>query len=594
MGMIGKLSPFRHIAVVGAVGLTTLLTATGVIGGGSHPERYDQWQTVVEPAGDNGVRLTHVFDQDFGTNDRRGHETYIPNDFGVPTDVTADSPNAPDTVTVDNFGNETRIRIGDVDTYVTGQHRYTLAYTLPDARLDSGILSLDVLAPDEPEIDQFELVVTGWELGDPLCFVGALDSPDQCELVDSTAGEYRWLVEPIESGEGVTVEGDILGAAEVVAVEPPPLPDRRSSNQGILTIAVAVFGILGAGGVFAWARRKGRNEVFAGGAADAAYGTLPPPGSTAAETAATQLVHDEDMSDLATIEFVPPKGLAPWQGRVLLDEHTDSATVEAWLSGLAGDEYIEITETGKNMTIASGPRIDELPADERRLIDMILTIDDPYTTGKYDSKFSAAWSAIAKWQKDQLASSGWWKHLAPGSGIGTGRSGSPFGLIMVFVFVIVWSGSIFTAFIGLFQNPFMALLVGLAFPAIVAFFVYRALLPARSAIGSALALRTESFRRFLHDSESHHVEWAWEHGVLREYSGWAVALDEADAWSNALARANVPPPARLAAAPIIVHHRAPSMQSSYTKPSSSGSGGSGGFRGGSVGGGGGGGSRGSW
>ncbi|MCB0969548.1 MAG: hypothetical protein KDB37_22140, partial [Ilumatobacter sp.] len=115
----------------------------------------------------------------------------------------------------------------------------------------------------------------------------------------------------------------------------------------------------------------------------------------------------------------------------------------------------------------------------------------------------------------------------------------------------------------------------------------------RTAVGSALALRTESFRRFLHESESRHVEWAWEHGVLREYSGWAVALGEADAWSNALARANVPPPARLAAAPIIVHHRATSMHSSHTKPSSSG-GSSGGFSGGSVGGGGGGGSRGSW
>jgi len=120
------------------------------------------------------------------------------------------------------------------------------------------------------------------------------------------------------------------------------------------------------------------------------------------------------------------------------------------------------------------------------------------------------------------------------------------------------------------------------------------LLPARSAQGSALALRAESFRRFLDASEGSHVEWAWSQGLLREYSAWAVALGEADAWSRALDRANVPEPARLAAAPILIAHMGPSVRSSRTAPSSSGSGGGGGFSGGSVGGGGGGGSSGSW
>ena len=598
MGMIGKISPFRHVAVGIAVAGTTILTATGVIGGGSHPERYDQWQSVVEPAGTDGVRLTHVIDQDFGTNDRRGHETYIPDDFGVPTDVTAESPDAPDQVTVDDVGNETRIRIGEVDTFISGQHRYTLAYTLPEAKLDSGVLSLDVLGSEGAEIDTFELVVTGWVLGDPVCFVGAFGSSDECELVESEDGYYRWIVEPVEENAGVTVEGDILGSADVAAVEPPPLPERRTSNQTLLTIAVLVLGLVGGAGTYVWARRKGRNEVFAGGAAEAAFGAMPPPGSAAATTPATTsttLVADDDMADLATIEFVPPKGLAPWQGRVLLDEHADAGTIEAWLSGLAGMEAIEIAEDGENMVIRSGPKRDRLSPDDERLLAGILQGGEQYTTGKYNATFATAWSAIGRWQKEQLAQSGWWKHLPPGSGLGTGGAGgSPFGLIMVFVFIMIWSGSIFTAVIGWFQSPVMALLVGLLFPAIIAYFMYRALLPARSAVGSALALRTESFRRFLHESESHHVEWAWEHGVLREYSGWAVALGEADAWSAALERANVPAPARMSAAPIIIASRASSVRSSYTKPSSSGSGGSGGFRGGSVGGGGGGGSRGSW
>lgn len=600
-GMLGKFSAARHAFVIAAIGGTTLLAATGVIGGGDHPERFDQWQSVVQPAGGDGVRITDTFDQDFGSNDRRGHETYIAHDAGAPIDITASSPDAPDELGVVAVGTETRVRIGDPDVTITGQHRYTLAYTLPQARTSGGVLSLDVLDPDELEIGRFELVVTGWVLDDPVCFVGGFGSSEQCELVDSTDGTYRWVVEPVASGEGITVEGDIVGVVEPESIAAPPLPDRRSSNQGLVALAVAGLGAVGAGGVFAWARRRGRNEVFAGGAVDAAYGTLPPPGSTPTGEGGppVELVADDRMGDLATIEFVPPKGIEPWEARVLMTEQVDDEAVEAWLSGLAGAGAIEIAEAGENMTIGSGPERGSLDEDDARLLRGFLAVGDPLTTGKFDPRFAKAWAAVRQWQQKEIAGSGWWKHHPPGGGLRPKSSGSPFGLIMIFVFFFIWTGSIFTAFLGLFRTVPMALLVGLVFPALIAYFMYRALLPARSAAGSALALRTESFRRFLHDSEGHHVEWAWEHGLLREYSGWAVALGEAEAWSSALERANLPAPARGTAGPIIIlARRGSSIRSARTAPSSSGSGGGGrsggGFRGGSVGGGGGGRSRGSW
>src|SRR5690606_19953131 len=107
----------------------------------------------------------------------------------------------------------------------------------------------------------------------------------------------------------------------------------------------------------------------------------------------------------------------------------------------------------------------------------------------------------------------------------------------------------------------------------------------------ALALRTESFRRFLDASEGQHVEWAWQHGLLREYSAWAVALGEADAWDRALQRANIPhEQVATYTAPLLVHSMASSISSARVGPSSSSSGGGGG----GVGGGGGGGSSGSW
>lgn len=110
----------------------------------------------------------------------------------------------------------------------------------------------------------------------------------------------------------------------------------------------------------------------------------------------------------------------------------------------------------------------------------------------------------------------------------------------------------------------------------------------RTAAGSALWLRIESFRRFLAGSEAYHAEEAAKRGVLREYTAWAVAVGEIDRWKRAVAAASIAPEV----AGVHYAYMAPMLMASTataaTAPSSSG----GGF--GSVGGGAGGGGGGSW
>ncbi len=601
--MIGGVSKVRHAMVGAAIGGTTLLAGTGVIGGGSYPERFDAKTVVVAPVGD-GLRITEYVDIDFGTADRHGYERVIPNDFGVPTDVEATSPDADAGIGLTDLVGSTRIRLGDPDTTFSGQHRYELSYTLPDAHFDSVGFDLDVVAakggafPGDNETERFEVVVTGFVLDDTFCDIGGVGATGGCELVPTDdTGTYRAVIEPLEENVGLSIGGAIVEFTDPVDVDTPPIPERREDpNRAPLALGVAALGAAGAVPVYLRARRRGRNEVFAGGAADAAYGDLPAPrlDGSVAPAPPVRLVTDDDMSDLATIEFVPPKGIDPWEAAVLLTEKVDNDSVEAWISGLVAKKAINIEEKGDELSISSGGTRKDLDEFDAKLLDRILDIDDPYTTGTYDPKFASAWKAIRTAQEERIASSGWWKHLPPGAGFRPKGSGSPFGLIMIGVFVLIWSGSAASAFFGAFRSLFPALALGLLLPAVVAYFVYRALLPARSAQGSALALRAESFRRFLHASEGKHVEWAWTHRVLREYSAWAVALGEADAWSKALEKANVPERARSVAGPvIIVHSRGSSMRDTRTAPSSSGGGG--GFSGGGgVGGGGGGGSSGSW
>ncbi len=111
----------------------------------------------------------------------------------------------------------------------------------------------------------------------------------------------------------------------------------------------------------------------------------------------------------------------------------------------------------------------------------------------------------------------------------------------------------------------------------------------RTPQGSALWLRVESFRRFLHESEAFHAEEAAKRGVLREYTAWAMALGEIDRWKRAVEGSTVIPDTAglhyLAMAPLL----SSSTSSASTAPSSSGGGGGGG-----VGGGGGGGGGGNW
>jgi len=171
-------------------------------------------------------------------------------------------------------------------------------------------------------------------------------------------------------------------------------------------------------------------------------------------------------------------------------------------------------------------------------------------------------------------------------------------LVAIVALVVFGAGSFITALLGLFDNTALAVAFGAVVPAIFAYFLYRQLLRVRSATGSALALRSESFRRFLEASEGQHVDWAWKQGLLREYSAWAVALGAAGAWSKALNRSHVPPAeAASLSHPMLIYSMGSSISSSHTAPSSSGSGSGssgGSFSGGSVGGGGGGGSSGSW
>jgi uncharacterized membrane protein YgcG len=573
--------------------VVALLALTGVIGRGNHPERFEAKLVTVRPEGADGVRIREVVDHDFGTHRRHGYERNVPVDFGEPTDIEATSPDANADVDVTPFGDYDRIRLGDPDKTYTGQHRYTLEYTLPEAHLSSGVLNLDIIGdpdkPEELETGRFEVVVTGLVLADATCDAGAAGVHGGCTL-NADGDVYRAVIEPLRPGEGITIGGTIVGTAPAADIADPSLPARRPDRRALMALISLLLGAAAVVIVYLVTRREGRNEVFAGGAADAAYGSLPSP-TTGNGERPVRLIADTDMDELATIEFVPPKGIEPWQGAVLLKERIDRDTVAAWISGLTAHDAISLEKDDATLTLRRGEKYATVDASTQQLIDGLLDHDDEITLGKYNPSFKKAWNDVQSMEKEVIANSGWWKRFSPGGG------GAAAAIVVLLVVMFAFGfGSIIGALFGLFRSPIPSLLFAFLVPALIAHSLYGVMRSVRSATGSALALRTESFRRFLAASEGRHVEWAWKQGLLREYSAWAVALGAADAWSKALAAANVPEPTANLSTPLLVYTMGSSFNSTFTAPSSSGGGGSfgGGFSGGGVGGGGGGGSSGSW
>lgn len=627
MAALGGLAPWRHLVVGGAVGAVSLASLVGVVGE-DHNEIFDAKQIVVTPSGDDGLRIREVVDIDFGDQQRHGYERIIPNDFGVPAEVTAQSDDAPDDVSVQADGVETVIRVGDPDITVTGPNRYVLEYTYPATTLDTGVLDLDIIGIEETLATvRFEVVVAGFELADIQCNVGeSLEVRGGCELV-ADGDVYRAVIEPLEPGQGLSIEARVTGRRDIAEVAPPARPEPNVNRRVPLAAGTAVIGLASAGGLYALLRRRGRNEVFSGGAADAAFGVtaftpttssampppspprdpappggpapLGPPDASPAVTPdarnrpGTHLVADSQMDELATIEFVPPKGIEPWLGNVLLGEAVTNDSVAAWISSAAAKDYLTISKDDDDVVVAPGPELDQAPPDQRAIIDTMFDggNKESITLGKYAKSFAKAWAAIRNQERQLVDNSGLWKRRLTNQYALMAVVGIGAILVMVVLGIVAWRGPARAA--GVLDPIVLALALAVVVPATVAYLLYASLLPARSAEGSALALRTESFRRFLQASEGQHVEWAWKHGLLREYSAWAVALGAASAWENAMKHASVPP-TELTSGPMIVYLGANSFNQTHTAPSSSGGGGGGGFSGGGVGGGGGGGSSGSW
>ncbi len=524
--MLRTVSRWRHVPVALAILVMAFLAGVSLIGAGDdsafRPERFDAKQVTVWPEGTNGVRVREVVDVDFGINERRGYQRIIPNDFGVPIDVTARSPDANDELAVVLVGDETRIRVGNPEVTFTGRHRYILEYTLADPRVATGRLDLDIIGTEDTfETRRFEVVLTGFRFDALDCLTGNGTTLGDCEFSTGAGDNQVAVIEPLAAGNGITVSAEVASLSTPTLPDLPDAPGPAADGLSPMGLLMIPLGLFSAGSVFLLGRRAGSNSVVAGGATDAAFGSLRPPGATMSRgDVATYRVPDSRLAELATIEFVPPRGLAPWQGAVVLREVVDDETVSAWFSEMIANGAMVATQVDNEVSLARGADTSQLSAVDQGHLHRLFAGGEVIQLGTYDPEFTITWKAIEAEQVAFVGAAGWWSRGGPGGRATTPAKwitaavGALVGLATLSVLVALAATQPFWAVLA---SPWLAVIGGLLVPLIAAAVAYRPMFASRTATGSALALRTESFRRFLAASEAKHVDWAWEHGLVREY-----------------------------------------------------------------------------
>ncbi|HAB57465.1 MAG TPA: hypothetical protein DCE75_05370, partial [Acidimicrobiaceae bacterium] len=347
-------------------------------------------------------------------------------------------------------------------------------------------------------------------------------------------------------------------------------------------LIAALAALVGAAVGTVLVRRAGRERVWTGGAADAAFGESE-------DGLDSRLMDEVELAELATIEFEPPRDMSAVEGALLLREQVLDEHLSAWLLEAAIRGEIDITDDDDPViTHGTAPPHPTV----HQILDRMFDGRSSITLGSYDADFTKGWGQLKGELDDWLHGSAHWDTAGRQRRTVVRIAGA---IALVIGLVIGGFAVAAGARSGLGPAPLIAAGAAIAGAALGAIISSYELL-VRTETGSALWLRVESFRRFLENSEARHVEEAAEKGVLRHYTAWAVALGETRAWTRAVeAAADGDPQVRSTIGRDLAFlHVGSSItsaaKSASTAPSSSDGGG---FSGGSGGGGGGGGG-GSW
>ena len=598
--------------IVGVVALSTpAAPETSAQFGPEQIRNYDV-DVTIEPTG--VVRVHETIDYDFGVVPKHGifrdvpvrfdyepkanHDRVYPLEVesvraseGTPAQYTLESGD------IDGIGLK-RIKIGDPDRTISGEHTYDITYTLRgvlNGFEDHDELNLNAIGPGwTVPIERATARVTApADITRIACFSGPLMSTLPCAGATSAGTTATFTQDDIPPNAAMTV----VVAMPKGAVPPPkPILEERFSLTAAFSLTPVTVGVGGAllaivVLVFLFLQyRFGRDRRYRGSAVDAAFGS-----ESGADERIPVLHHEE-----TPVEFVPPDELRPGQLGTLVDFTANPLDVTATIVDLAVRGYLVIEEIpGEGgflhkpdwkLTKKKDPDA-ALKAYEQRLLTALFEDGNEVNLSDLQYTFATRMNEVQQALTDDAMAQGWF--VRPPSATRT-----QWGCLAVLVLLL--GAGVMTLLI-LFTN---AALLGI--PLIVAgiLLIFGAYwMPQRTAKGTGVLRRTEGFRRFINESEKERARFAERKNLFSEYLPYAIVFGATGKWAAAFAGLDDQPPDTsswyVASAPFTFLAFSSAIEGftvstsgtlTSTPPSTSGSSGfsGGGFSGGGAGGGGGG------
>ncbi len=571
-------------------------------------EQIDRYDVRIDIGTDGSLRITETIDYDFGISERHGIYRDVPTRLEYDDTYDRDYPLTVEEVTASDgasadyevegiAGGLTRIKIGDADETISGEHRYTIVYRVEAAM--NGFEEHDELYWNAigtewsvPILRASVQVTAPASISATACFQGPLRSNLECAVQRTDGDRARFAHTGLGPYDGLAI---VVALPKGSVTSTAPILTERWSIQRAFSISpvtgglagVMLAGSLGAVGALLW--RSGRDRRFRGSPIDQVMGN--PDGSD-------ESVPLFDADSESPVEFAPPGDMRPGQMGTLVDEQANTLDVSATIVDLAVRGHLMIQEIPKEGWFGKPDwtliRLEEsaegLLTYERRLLDGLFRDGAEVTISALRNTFATRLAGVEESMYVDAVNRGWFR-VRPDKVRESWRNR---GILLLLV------GAALTFVLARWTHFGL-----LGIPVIVAALVMvigAKHMPSRTANGTAMLRRVRGFRRVIETAETHMSQWAEKEMVFTRLLPYAVVFGCTDRWARAFEALGVQPDTSwyVSPRPFVYLEFGRAMDgfavttggTIASTPSGSGSSGFGG--GGFSGGGGGGGGGGSW
>jgi uncharacterized membrane protein YgcG len=521
------------VAALLAIACVALAEPAGAQGPGEVITNYDVEMVI---GSDGVVSFTETIDYDFGSSERHGifrdlvrQERYdSENDRTYDIDVTGvtmDGSSVP--VDEGSDGDYLRLRIGDPDSTITGQHTYVISYEVRGAITpfsEHDELYWDAIGNQwqVPILAATSTVTSPAPIERYLCFSGPQGSTLPCDTATAEQNTARFSANGLGLGSGMTVvvavpKSAITPAPEVLLSERYDIAEAFSVTPVTAPLASGIA-ILGVGGMVYLVWRRGRDRRWTGSAVDAAFGN----------TSGGDERIPIGQRDAGPVEFVPPDGVRPGQVGTLIDERANLLDVTATIVDLAVRGHLKIVEvdTDERTPEYELKRLDggkgELLPYEQTLRDALFASGPTVRLSDLKYEFTEQLGTVKQALYADVVEQGWYRSSPEGTRLAWRALGVLLTLVGIGLTVVfaIWT-------------KFALVPIGIIFAGL-ALLGLGGRMPARTAKGSAMFSRIRGFRRLFDEGEQDVRErFAEQEGIFSQYLPYAIVFGCTERWARA-------------------------------------------------------------